>query len=836
MKNLFCILFLIVLTYTQISPTCFQDEYEVSGTTLGKQVTMDYATSSIAPMFNISGSDSWVSTLSLVYNIPTMFFEGNHDQVGGADFAITFSNRVNHTTHQGCFTTRTDNYDYCPSAMGDTGYPWSYDNSSDECNTVLTGNIIWEDVFMQEVFDPEKIYVDKQTVTESGTDADTGNPWTYEYEAWDVYLMSLVETWAYMTESFDPSDTSFLTITGTQTNQYYVAFRVRFPAEITLHQTDGEQKYEGGSLVSYPNIYKQETSFTTQIAFWYAIMDQTMGEVTWDGTATATKITIKTSLSYPYAFRSYIPGYNDGTNGSAIIKPADGNPNSIQFLSNWNGMICNFTTPDQYCEQEWELEIQPAECDISGLYEAEFWAMCHTFDLNQGYGCGVDILADDGNKTSNAYSGLLRFSIQAQDFCPTVIDSIYVNGNLTIYDADTFTGAGIDTVDFNQYVYLRAQYWSWSQKFVDGVPDTASGTNLDDSLVDHVRVVKIEMEVKMDHLPLQTDPVDVSHGGITITETAGGVYHYKVVLCEVGAETSYPYTQNTTDDCFLAENLNFYSKTELDVQSQMVDGVTDPDEIRFSLLLHEEVIPNDFGQYEGGIGIEIIFTVAAEIFYTEVDGIQSVRRRELRTEPQRRTLQAPPNPFQQQYHMTQAQLAVVSENDAKPYCNFGGDVERAGFKIDVLMPRDELPGISDGNEEASSSVWTLYEYLQSTDIDEIAIFRIELCTLLDECDEIYPSVGFGADSFKDYKYVRYFIEFPREAGEMFQNDLYHNSPALYSSNFLKGYQIRDADVSPCNPELQAFFDANRGKVLMTVEDSFPALCTFLAAFAVFFQY
>ena len=121
-------------------------------------------------------------------------------------------------------------------------------------------------------------------------------------------------------------------------------------------------------------------------------------------------------------------------------------------------------TPDSdVCEQKWVLYITPTTCDVSGSYLIQFWTACT--NLTSTDNCGLDMALDgspfdpdcdswsydSGNDLYTCASGTIagttrstnpaasnskisfEFDVNAQSFCPEVIDEIFISSSMSVY-------------------------------------------------------------------------------------------------------------------------------------------------------------------------------------------------------------------------------------------------------------------------------------------------------------------------------------------------------------------------------------------------------------------
>eukprot|EP00493_Phyllostaurus_siculus_P020859 UN21184 len=123
----------------------------------------------------------------------------------------------------------------------------------------------------------------------------------------------------------------------------------------------------------------------------------------------------------------------------------------------------------------------------------EMWATCFT-DVS---GCALD--ANAPSQTSNTWTGYLDFTIEAQNFCPQIVDEITVTGNIDKFAESTYNEEAIpgSNIFSNDYVWFEVTYVTKSAKsgfsFAEG----------DDSLIEFVRPYAINMGVSMSTAPLQ---------------------------------------------------------------------------------------------------------------------------------------------------------------------------------------------------------------------------------------------------------------------------------------------------------------------------------------------
>eukprot|EP00493_Phyllostaurus_siculus_P022687 UN23021 len=267
---------------------------------------------------------------------------------------------------------------------------------------------------------------------------------------------------------------------------------------------------------------------------------------------------------------------------------------SVSWTSSQDPMSCIGST--DYCYQEWGIEITPVKCDITSRLTAEFWAVC--YDTSEG--CPLDV--NVGSLTSNGYSGKLRFSIVAEPFCPQLLDEVFVEGSIQSFVDEGVTPAvpGINVFQ-HDHIWLYASFITKTMK-----SNFATG---DDSLIDFVRLINLDMEVMLSSAPLQV-VIDNSAADVTMHTDV----HYTINLCSATALT-FPYS-SIPDSCL--QNL-VGNAAIMELQSVPSAEQT---KVAFTLRLDERVIPVDYANQWANI----TFALEVEIFY---NGVNNPSRRRM---------------------------------------------------------------------------------------------------------------------------------------------------------------------------------------------------------------
>jgi len=611
------------------------------------------------------------------------------------------------------------------------------------------------------------------------------NAYGYNQDVWDVYMLAMVETWSGFEVQRVNETGNDLTINTERYSMYYVPFRLRFPQKIELDQGADNTMYAGGSIEAYPNIVGAQISLGATLVVLYAVIEQRSIEINFNpangeafGTAT---LKLKTQTVYPFGLRDH-----NTSPGGAVIRFVSGDLANVDFTASQNSQTCNGTVvPDGLCEQEWDISITPNQCDISGQFEAEFFAEC--FDTT--YGCGLD--SEIGQTNSNAYSGVLRFSVQAQSFCPSVLDEISVSGSIAKFvDSDFTDTANPGTNLFvNDHVYYEVSYTTSSAKLID------TGSTLDDTIISFARARKILMTVAMVEQPLQ-HTIDQTSSDVVYTDEL----NYAVTLCEVSAFT-FPYMDalDSTNDCF--SNLGHNAQTYMNFGEYNATTSSDAiqaAEIGFGFRLDERVIPVDLPNSNALITID----VWAEIYYK---GVTNPVRRKLSTE-MRRNLQSRSR-TEQATVITRDQYDIGARSEMS-FCTLDIDAQEfIGFAIDVEMRQDDLP-LQDSRTHMMDMEHHLARYLR-TPTAQVSIYRAEACPSTGQCREFFP-VNVASSGNERYRSVRYFVDLPARLSLEFQTDLYYHNEVLFSEcQFLAGKLVRTYSVDQCDESIVPVFMENR---------------------------
>merc|ERR1719483_434023 len=534
----------------------------------------------------------------------------------------------------------------------------------------------------------------------------------------------------------------------------------------------------------FPNIVGVEVSLAFEFSVLYAIIEQRTLDINFNpanGQPFATaNIVLKTQVNFPIGLRNYTDPI-----APAVIRHTAGDIASVQFTSATHLMSCaGVVQAEENCEQEWNIEIILNQCDISGNFEAEFHAEC--FDFSDG--CGLDV--DTGEVTSNGYSGVLRFSIVAQSFCPTVIDEISVSASISKFvDSDFSDVANPGTNLFiNDHVFYEVNFQTSSIKM-----DNSLQGDVNDTIIDFVRARRIVMTVTLSQSPLQTT-VDQTSTDVTLNSEL----NYEVVLCDVPA-LSYPYldTLDDSNNCF--KNLGYNAEQYMDFMEYnetSSSGAIQANEIGFSFRLDERVIPVDLPNSENGASIDI--DIWAEVYYR---GVNNPSRRRLR-----RSLQA--------RDQEQREVVVRDEFRIKPMPQYSfcyTDVmnhENVGFLLDVEMRHADLPDMHSPLADLHDSVHHLARYLRVR-TTEVKMVKAMICSSEDNCFEIYPN-NEGLPSTSLFRMVRYFIDIPSRVALTFQQDLYYGARELFEEcEFFRGKTLRTYSIDQCDSDLMTIFDDSR---------------------------
>jgi len=567
---------------------------------------------------------------------------------------------------------------------------------------------------------------------------------------WEVYMVAIIETWAGFEEVSPTASGAIpgqLTINEERYSYYEIPFRISFPQQITL--------------VAPP------IRVAAPMVTLYAVIEQEIQDINFspgDGENFGTvELTIKTQTQYPFGLRNFTDPV-----APALIRTISGDiQGDPEWISADNPEVCTVVdgSEDNYlCEQEWTILITPNLCDVSGQYQMEFWAICFT-DVD---GCALD--ANAPSQDSNTWTGYLDFTVEAQNFCPQIVDEITVEAYISKFAESTYTVEAIpgENVFSNDYVWFEVTYATRSLKsgydFEDG----------DDSLIESVRPTRITMTVSMSTAPLQFE-VNRENGDVTGTDL-----EYTVLLCEVDSAV-FPYN-GELDDCFDDEFKGWNALNYLDFQ-ESVNNVganqIDLNEIGFSLRLDERVIPVDLPNDAAVITID----VESEVYYHGNFNPPGRRHMEFTVRPQRRKLQE----IDGEVSDIHLQKSLVSDvfpltgRSGLSWCSLNADKE-ATFKLDISMDPLQIPDVRSVIEDTRSLELQLTQHFR-TQLNNIDVLRANQCSD-SECTLLWDKDTGRAQGTKDaVRYMQYFIHVPQVSlAQQLQDELY-NGGGIYHTEW-----------------------------------------------------
>lgn len=820
-----------------LNGNCTSGDYEVSGINTGFPIYLNFSRS----FFSVEQDAYNTSYINLDFRVPTMYFHNDQNVTGTGGtkrynraVAITFHDRngTNWKT-DACFGTR-NNYEHCPTSM----HQWRYEDD-DQCSQRLQGKLPFLDLLYEGGADPDNVIVLNNTRMING----------YPTPTWDLYMVALVETWSgfiqesnlsgngdlYFNNPYNPNSTrtdwdGHLEINAERYSFYILPFRVSWPQMITIDASDTVSNV--GRLVVLQAVVIQrqlEINFAPDFA-----AGEKFGVL---------HITIRTQTQFPFGLRNdtdpFAPALSTKVSGAAANNPT--------FRDSDHYSTCANVAPNEYCYQEWHLEILPTLCDVTGVYELEFWAAC--FNMTE---CALDNNIHDtpiqNKRMSNAWSGIMTYSINSQEFCPEIIDEIQIQGTISKYIDPEFLEPAIPGTNLfsNDHVYFETTFLSRTAKANNAF---SAG---DDSLIEFVRPYSISMEVTLLAEPFQTI-VNSDNGDITFPDVAN-TKNYVINLCSV-PRLNFPYESipnGVQGDCF--KSLGWNAANLLDFKNWTATNGThtlntiDTNEIAFSLRLDERVIPVDVAN----TNTQIIISMSLEIFYvgnqnwgenpTNNWGAAYGGRRHLKVElPQgtaRRQLQ---DGSQGRLQGAQVQdMFTVPRRPGLLYCPLKSVLTSAGFVLDVLMNPMEIPS---SEREALEDVFIMQSklggHLGINPTQTIKVYQVDSCSN-DNCAQVYPS---ARRSLQDIRYARYYVDIKHLNGAVrFQELLMHQNSELYEEDGLFFNKlVKEMKIDHCSPEAQVVFNDYRTQnvdpMVTAVDDSSVAsIAIFFTTLLAFFYF
>lgn len=783
-----------------LANTCaYEGEYAVTGTSIGKSVLMDYQNSSVT----LAGENVNKSILTLEFLVPSMYFYVEQDLYGveyNRSVAVTFHDRSETPIkYDQCYTTKPD-FEQCPQVVEE----WRHQDMDDTCSQRLRGILDFRKLLYGGYMDEDNILVLNDT--ENGASRLVNG---FVTPTWELYMTAFVETWAGVYAVSDLAGVGNLTFNNPTSENardwtdhlvlnemrysfYYIPFRISWPQQITI-------------------VAQEITSFA-QLLILYAVIEQQIYEVNFNPSNTEEfgimDLTVKTQTQWPFGLRNETDPI-----APALVKIVSGEAESIEFIgesTHYTACADDGVGEFQYCEQEWYLRITPQLCDISGKYTLEFWAEC--FDQTE---CPLDNDAwnptYNTKLTSNAYSGMLDFEINAQEFCPQILDEVYVKGYIEKYINWDFTEVAVPGTNLfsNDHVYFEVTFRTASLKTnqEDTVnspssSDTVIESRDDDSLIDFVRAYHIELDITLTQTPLQTAvPMNTAGcSGIAAEgcDIQGGTTTvYTIVLCDVDAAT-FPFTTDL-DNCFDRQNygwnaLDYMAFTRWN-ETSLTNSI-DQNEIAFSIRLDERSIPVDVPNSP----VDLTLKVDAEVFYhgTTTSPDSSVGRRSLH-QTVRRTLQdndldrrEPTQVLDRFFYTKRPEIATCDSLLTQ-------NVQWTGFELDILMDPMEIPTTMTAPASVVDMKYDIAKEFQVSFTD-LEIYRVDSCAG-DSCQQVYPRT-FRRRFLQEDRYARYYVDFknPQKARE-FQMALEDSSHSVHSEGFLEGKGLVGMRVDHCNEDL-----------------------------------
>jgi len=745
------LLCLITLALAQdLAPECEAGEYEVDGHKTGVAVSLDYETSRIE-------KDSTTTYLVLDFLVPTLYMH-NSQNVSGIMYdravQITFHDRnLDPLVTDACYSNRNSTggsplTDQCPEVT----QPWvTAEDSNDGCLTRTEGTLRWDDMMQHDWHDAGRIEI------QTGSRVINN----YTTPTWDVYMMAVIETWVGFEEKSELADSAGvqLVINDERYSYYEIPFVITWPKQITL--------------VSEP------IRIFAPLVTLYAVIVQETVEINFnpdiDGGENfgVVELTIKTQTQYPFGLLPH-----DDPNSPALVNTTTDSIESVVWVDSDPATVCDQET--QLCEQEWKILITPELCSVTGNYQMQMWAVCYT-DID---GCPLDDLAPSTD--SNTYTGILDFTVEAQDFCPTVIDEITVAGEILKFTDDQFAitaEAGVNTFS-NDHVYFEVVYTATSEK--SGIAVELG----DDTLIEYVKPTQIKIKVEMTQPPLQTEVVDPGDGSYTCLEyynddSDDTCIVYELLLC-TAANTVYPYDSYTApENCF--NNMYWHASNQLDfaqVDNNLGDNTIELNEIGFTFRLDERVIPVDIPNDEAKVTI----TVDSEVYYYGNNNPERLRRI-LKASPSNQKTQVFDN-------------FAVTQQDQLQYCLLDPNYETVGMLLDVEMNELDIPNKFTATDHVLSFKYQLTTYFH-TNLNSIEIVGLDLCSD-DNCNQLYRFDEESRRALSEITQVRYYLLINgRELADVMQTDFSHHE-AIYESELFENKIVSQMLISHCDEALNEY--------------------------------
>jgi len=621
----------------------------------------------------------------------------------------------------------------------------------------------------------------------------------FDTPTWEVYMVAVIETWAGFEEVsliVDGQTPNQLVINEERYSYYEIPFRISFPQQITL--------------------IAPEIRIAAPMVTLYAVIEQEIQDINFnpaDGENFGTvELTIKTQTQYPFGLRNFTDPV-----APALIRTLEGDiQGDPVWISSDNPETCvsvDGSTDNYLCEQEWTVLITPNLCDVSGTYQMEMWALCFT-DVS---GCALDAFAPA--QSSNTWTGYLDFTVQAQNFCPQIVDEITVTGNIEKFAEGTYTEEAIpgSNVFSNDYVWFEVTYRTKSAK---------SGLSFDegdDSFIEFVRPYNIDMGVSMTYAPLQFSVVR-DYGDVSGTDL-----EYTVNLC-TATEAVYPY-DTVVDDCFDEDRKGWNAINYLDFQesiNNVGENTIDMNEIGFSIRLDERVIPVDLPNDEAVVTI----SVDSEVYYHGNNN--PTRRRMTYTKRiSRRELQNAEGLHTQNNRLTDT-FAVTRRSELS-WCNLDSQTDDV-FQLDVAMDSLQLPKRQNVEKDINALTLALSQHFTSK-LSDVEVLQVDHCND-DKCTSLWTQFNKYDGLSSQITYVRYYLHVKDfNVAQQLQDQLY-NGGAVYQTEWFHPHnegakKLRDMKIEHCAgefTELQVKADSTGGSYVPKI-DAQEASASCLAVFA-----
>jgi hypothetical protein len=662
-------------------------------------------------------------------------------------------------------------------------------SSVDPCLTIVSGMLPWDELMRFDYHNKDRIEIQEANRTINGFDTPT----------WEVYMVAIVETWVGFEEVsliVDGQTPNQLVINEERYSYYEIPFRISFPQQITL--------------------IAPEIRIAAPMVTLYAVIEQEIQDINFnpaDGESFGTvELTIKTQTQYPFGLRNFTDPV-----APALIRTLEGDiQGDPQWISSDNPETCTLvdgSTDNYLCEQEWTILITPNLCDVSGTYQMEMWATCFT-DVS---GCALDAFAPA--QSSNTWTGYLDFTVQAQNFCPQIVDEITVTGNIDKFAEGSYTEEAIpgSNVFSNDYVWFEVTYVTKSAKsgfsFAEG----------DDSFIEFVRPYNIDMGVQMTYAPLQFSVVR-DYGEVTGTDL-----EYTVNLC-TATEATYPY-DTVVDDCFDEDRKGWNAINYLDFNEALNNlgpNTIDMNEIGFSLRLDERVIPVDLPNDEAVVTI----SVDSEVYY---HGNNNPVRRRLTYSQRfsRRELQSQEDLHTQTSRVTDT-FGVVRRSSLS-WCNLDSSSDDV-FRLDVSMDALQLPKRHNVEKDVNAMILSLTNHFIAK-LSAVEVLQVDHCND-DKCVPLWTKLNKYNGLNSQINYVRYYLYVQDfNVAQQLQDQLY-NGGAVYQSEWFSPHgetakKLKDMKIEHCFGEfedLQVKADASGNNFVPSI-DFAEASASGLAIFA-----